>query len=129
MSLLNKNSSVEVKKMSLVAFLNILFLFFIFSVKTVSSQALINNPLVGTSNLSGFISTIVNNVILPVGGTVAAVALIYSGFLFVVAQGNETKLASAKKAFLYSVIGTAILLGSWVLSEGVAATVRALTTT
>jgi hypothetical protein len=87
----------------------------------------IQNPLLGACDIYDFIKLLVNNVILPVGGSVAVVFIIYSGFLFVTAQGNETKLATAKKAFLYSVIGTAILLGAWVLSEGVAATIKTIT--
>ena len=42
-------------------------------------------------------------------------AFIYSGFLFVKAQGNEAELEKAKTAITYSIIGAFILLGSWVL--------------
>lgn len=40
-------------------------------------------------------------------------AFIYSGFLFVSAQGNDTKLIEAKNVLWYSMVGAFILLGSW----------------
>src|SRR3990167_9250014 len=46
-----------------------------------------------------FIEALVNKVILPVGSVVVVIMIIYSGFLFVMAQGNETKLSGAKRAF------------------------------
>lgn len=73
-----------------------------------------------------FIEALVNKVILPVGSVVVVIMIIYSGFLFVMAQGNETKLSSAKKAFMYAVIGTLILLGSWVIANAIKGTICAL---
>lgn len=54
-------------------------------------------------------------------------AFVYSGFLFVKAQGNETELASAKKAIGYSVLGAFILLGAWAFAKIIGTTVTALT--
>lgn len=54
-------------------------------------------------------------------------AFIYSGFLFVKAQGNEAELENAKKAIWYSIIGAFILLGSWGFANIIGATVGALT--
>lgn len=65
-------------------------------------------------------------VVLKIGIPVAAMFIIYSGFLFVKAQGNESELTKAKSAFTYAVIGTAILLGSWLLAEGIGSTIESL---
>lgn len=90
----------------------------------------IKNPLKnGTNSLYGFINLVINDVILPVGGVIAVIFIIYSGFLFVTAQGNETKLATAKKAFLYAAIGTAILLGAWAISLAIESTINQITAT
>jgi uncharacterized MnhB-related membrane protein len=51
-------------------------------------------------------------------------AIIYAGFLFVTASGNETKLETAKRALTYALIGTAILLGSVVIAKGIEATIK-----
>lgn len=87
----------------------------------------LTNPLKsGTNNLFDFIKLIVNNVLLPIGGVVATMYIIYSGFLFVTAMGDPKKIETAKASFTYAVIGTAILLGAWAISEGIAATIRQL---
>lgn len=89
---------------------------------------LIPNPLVGgTNNLYSFISLVINNVLMPLGGVIVVIYIIYSGFLFVTARGNETKLATAKRAFMYAVIGTAILLGAWAISLAIKATIGQIT--
>jgi hypothetical protein len=61
-----------------------------------------------------------------VGLIVAAVFIIYSGFLFVSARGSEDGIKRAKNAFFYTVLGTAILLGAGVIVEIVKATIGAL---
>ncbi|HRH26021.1 MAG TPA: pilin [Candidatus Paceibacterota bacterium] len=48
---------------------------------------------------------------------VAGLFIIYSGFKFVSAQGNPEKLKAARKTFLNTIIGTAIILGSWVIVQ------------
>ncbi|MEX2013890.1 MAG: hypothetical protein WD896_00865, partial [Parcubacteria group bacterium] len=75
------------------------------------------NPFRGGDSLFALLKTVINNILLPIGGVLAVLAFIYSGFLYVTAQGNETKLKTAHQALLYTAIGTAILLGSWVLAS------------
>jgi chitodextrinase len=47
----------------------------------------------------------------------------YTGFLFVSAQGNESKLTEAKRALFWTVIGALVFLGALVLTFAVKATV------
>lgn len=54
-------------------------------------------------------------------------AFIYSGFLFVSAQGNTDKLEKAKTAITYSMIGAFILLGAWGFAQIIGQTVSTLT--
>lgn len=54
-------------------------------------------------------------------------AFIWSGFLFVRAQGNEKQLEEAKRAIYWSVIGAFILMGAWGFSEIIGTTVSTLT--
>lgn len=54
-------------------------------------------------------------------------AFVYSGFLFVRAQGAPAELESAKKAIFWSVIGAFILLGAWAFAKIIGTTVTALT--
>lgn len=77
------------------------------------------------STFMDFVKAILE-VVLKIGIPVAAMFIIYSGFLFVKAQGNEQELVKAKHAFTYAVIGTAILLGSWLLATGIESTINSL---
>lgn len=90
----------------------------------VNSGSGLSNP-ISYNNIMDFVQAILQ-VVLKIGIPVAAMFIIYSGFLFVKAQGNEKELAEAKKAFTYAVIGTAILLGSWLLAQGIASTINSL---
>lgn len=83
------------------------------------------NPLGSISSFSDFVSAILG-IVVSIGVPVAVLAIIFSGFLFVTAQGNEEKLKTAKSAFLWSVIGTAILLGAWAISQAIDTTIQAI---
>ena len=63
---------------------------------------------------------------LRVGMPIIALSIIYSGFLFVAARGNSEKLSKAKDTLLYTLIGAAILLGSWAIAELIKSTVTSL---
>lgn len=65
-------------------------------------------------------------IVVDIGAVLAGLYIIYSGFLFVAAQGNEAKLTGAKKAFTNAIIGTAILLGAWVITSIIVNTVNSV---
>jgi len=52
--------------------------------------------------------------------------MIYAGFRMVIFASNEEKLSEAKRAFLWTVIGVAILLGAKVLSAVICGTINQL---
>src|SRR3989344_524603 len=76
--------------------------------------------------LDGLITIILDDIIMPIGYVIAALMVIYSGFLFVTSQGNETKIKAAKDALLYAVIGAIILLGATVITKALQGTVDQL---
>ena len=85
----------------------------------------ISNPIKGVDSLDGLLKILLEGLI-KIGIPIVALAVIYSGFLFVSAQGNSEKLKSAKRALSYSLIGAAILLGSWAIAQLISSTVTAL---
>jgi len=89
-----------------------------------SENAKIKNP-IKVNNINDFIKTILEGVI-KISIPIIALAIIYSGFLFVSARGNTEKLGKAKDALLYTCIGAAILLGSWAIAQIISNTVLAL---
>ena len=82
----------------------------------------------GPDSIPAFIKLIVRGV-LVVGIPIVALAIIYTGFLFVEAQGNPEKITKAKKALTYTLIGAALLLGAFVVAEAIQATVEEITST
>jgi hypothetical protein len=87
----------------------------------------IPNPLKNSTNsLPDLLTLIINSVILPIGGVVVVVMIIYSGFLYVTAQGKPDKIKTANTALLYAMIGALILLGARVLSEAIKGTITQL---
>lgn len=83
------------------------------------------NPLKAKSLICFIYSTV--NIIIDVLAIVAALYIIWAGFQFVAAQGNEAKLKAAKQSFVNAIIGTAILLGSWAIISFVIQTVNGIT--
>ena len=68
------------------------------------------NPLEAES-ITGFLETVVD-VLVTLSIPVIAVAIIYSGFLFVTAGGSDDQLDTAKKNAKYTLIGAGIILGA-----------------
>jgi hypothetical protein len=89
----------------------------------------IPNPLKsGNSNtLYGFISDLINGVVVPIGGVLAVLYIMYAGFLMVTARGSEEQIKKGRAAFTHAAIGTAILLGAWVIATVIENTIKSLT--
>lgn len=84
----------------------------------------IKNPFRVKGDLYDFVKAIVDNIILPIGGVLCVLAFIYAGFLYVTAGGDTAQIKTAHNALLYASIGTAILLGAWVITEAIRATLN-----
>lgn len=85
-----------------------------------------DNPLgCSITSLPQFIKAVLT-IIVKVGIPVATIFIIWSGFLFLTAQGDEAQLSKAKKSFVWACIGTAVLLGAWLLATAINATIQSL---
>jgi len=85
----------------------------------------LQNPLKDISSFGDLIAAILD-IVVKIGMPIAVLFIIYSGFLFVTAQGSEEKLKKAKTSLLYTVLGTAILLGASVLANAIGSTIESL---
>lgn len=74
----------------------------------------IDNPIKYTT-LIDFVEAILELVV-QIGMPLLVVMIVYVGFKFVTARGNEGKLSEAKTAFFWTIIGAAIVLGAFVIS-------------
>jgi len=70
----------------------------------------------GGANLQTLISKFLQFIV-QIGTMVAVFFVIYAGFLFVTASGDETKLTTAKSTLMWTLIGAVILIGAQALSE------------
>lgn len=97
----------------------------VFAVGT--SEGGIPNPLGDkVDSFTGLVATLLQKVVLPIGTTIVVFFIIYSGFLFVTAQGNEEKLTKAKTAIIWTIVGAAVLLGATIFSTLICETVKDL---
>lgn len=92
----------------------------LFSARSVYGEGF-TNPL-GNTTLEGFllkILAIVTYILFPI----IVLLVVYTGFLFVTAQGNPTKLQEARKALGWTVVGAVVVLSAQGIALAVKATV------
>lgn len=85
----------------------------------------IDNPL-GVTSINEVIAKIMN-VIVKLAIPVIICFFIYAGFMFITAQGDKTKLATAKNMFLQVIVGSIIILGAWTIATAIVNTVNLIT--
>lgn len=85
----------------------------------------LDNPVPNINSIPQLIEKLLN-IVLTIGIPIVAFFLIFTGFRFVAARGNEEALTNAKRALLYTIIGAFILLGCWVLAQAIAGTVETI---
>ena len=104
------------------------FLVFVFSVMPIvvfgQGTGALPNPLgPGVNTLSEFVVKLLRAVV-GIGGVISVFFLIYAGFLFVKASGNEEAIKTAKKTFSWTCLGIMILLGAEVLARIIIDTIK-----
>lgn len=65
------------------------------------------------------------DVLLQISIPVIAGFIVWSGFLFLKAQGNPSELEKARKTLLFTIAGAGVIFGSWVIAKLIVATVKA----
>lgn len=75
-----------------------------------------------SATLVAFLKKILESVV-ELAVMVLVVMIVWVGYLFVSAQGNEKQLEEAKGAFVWLIIGGAIILGAWAITQLVVNTI------
>lgn len=70
----------------------------------------IDNPIKAES-LTEFFDGVVS-IVIQIGTIISVLGIMYGGFQYVSAQGDEEKLGSARKTITWALVGTAVLLGA-----------------
>ncbi|MBI5742253.1 MAG: TrbC/VirB2 family protein [Candidatus Niyogibacteria bacterium] len=89
------------------------------------TEAALENPLGQGSTFYSLIGKIVD-VLIAIGIPVAVVFIIYAGFLFVTAGGSEEQLKKAKEVLIWTLAGTALLVGAKTIASALQSTVQSL---
>ena len=55
------------------------------------------------------------NYLLSIFGMLAIIGMIVAGIIYLTSSGNEKKIGTAKRAFIYSIVGIAVTLGAMVI--------------
>lgn len=82
------------------------------------------NPL-ATDSLTDFLANLLK-LVAEIGFPVIVLFIVYIGFLFIAAEGNPKKLASARSYLFWAIVGALIVLGAQALSYAIQATVTQL---
>lgn len=85
----------------------------------------LQNPIADT-DIMALIDRIVG-VVLKVGIPIIALFLLWAGFQYVMARGNEKKITEAHRNLGYVLLGTAIFLGAYAIAKAIIATVNLIT--
>lgn len=83
------------------------------------------NPLGTNTDIIAVLGKVLD-VMVSIGFPILILALVYTGFLFVKAQGSETEITRAKQAFLWTVVGGVVLLGASIFAEAIGGTINAV---
>lgn len=77
---------------------------------------LIQNPISTVSDIPKLIQKILE-IMIKIGIPLLVVMIVVSGAMYLFARGNPSKISSAHTMLLYTLLGGAILLGAWALSQ------------
>ncbi len=66
------------------------------------------------------------DIIMTIAIPIIVVLFIWAGFQFVFALGNKDKIAVAKRNLLYTLIGTLLVLGAWMIASAIIGTVNSI---
>ncbi len=85
----------------------------------------VQNPLTA-STVAGLFQDIID-IIMVFAVPIIVFFIVYAGFLYVTARGNQETIQKAHKALLYAIIGGLLIIGANVLINVVGGTVTAVT--
>jgi len=99
----------------------------VFAATTISpTDFTLSSPLKDIGGIPALINALITNIVLPLGVSVATIAIIYAGFLYVKAAGNESEVKKVHGIIWWTLVGTAVLLGASVIARLIEGTINQL---
>lgn len=90
-----------------------------------TSATQLQNP-IGYNSIAEFIAAALRAMVM-IAMPVITLFMVYSGFLFVYARGNEESLKQAKTNLIYVILGSVLILGAWAFASLIGGTLAQLT--
>jgi hypothetical protein len=84
-----------------------------------------SGPDEGVNDIPGFLALVLEGLSLLLMPLVI-IFIIYAGYLFVTAQGEEAKISKARATLMYAIIGAAVILGARIMADILADTLTEL---
>lgn len=91
-----------------------------------TAQADLINPLPHNIRRIDQLAALILDALVYLGTIVLILMLVWTGFMFVRAQGAEEKIKEAKSSLLWTVVGGLVLLGATALSLIIQSTIESL---
>ncbi len=111
----------------LISFIAVLHLNFFLALQVNAQDGGFTNPLKDSiGSFDEFIYVIVRTVMFILF-PIIVLMMVYTGFMFVKAQGNPQKIAEARRALMWTIIGGMLVLGAYALAMAVKATIDSIT--
>ena len=99
----------------------LLALLFVADAAHATSHVKLENPL-AVEGVADFVALVLK-VLVMVALPIISFFIVYSGFLFLTAQGKPENLSKAKENLVYVLIGATLILGAWVIATLIGGTV------
>jgi hypothetical protein len=80
------------------------------------AQIGIKNPATSIDSISGIVEAVVR-IVRTIAIPFIVIMIMYTGWLFIAAQGNPDKLKGARTAFLWTMVGTMIVLSAELIAS------------
>ncbi len=90
----------------------------------INAKMKLKNP-VKFNSVPQLVETLLD-IVLTIAVPIIALAIIYTGFMFIQARGNAKELEEAKRNLVHVLIGSAILLGAYAIALAVVSTINAV---
>lgn len=103
---------------------SLFLLAWMFALPVLAAEEGLQNPL-KFPNIQKFVEGVLQAIVM-IALPIITIFIVYAGFLFIAARGNESKLSNAKNNFQYVIIGTIMILSAWVLATLIGGTVTQL---
>jgi hypothetical protein len=83
---------------------------------TLAQNIGIKNPATSIDSISGIVEAVVR-IVRTIAIPFIVIMIMYTGWLFIAAQGNPDKLKGARTAFLWTMVGTMIVLSAELIAS------------